>query len=187
MQLVCPCCHARFPIEAALNDAEARAAIEEVVRHFGDEVARLSVRYLGTFRPAKRVLAWSRFARLLRVLAETMASDHLERNGRPWRVTREQWAEALGVVVGRHQAGQLTLPMKDHGYLFEVARRLADRAEAEAERAAEAELRNRPRSGGGPAPVGEIAERLVDSPARQEAMRKAREVMGGRFRGGQSN
>ena len=179
MQVTCPCCHARFPLDAALADDSARAALEEMGQ-LGGDVARLAIGYLGCFRPAGRALAWSRAVKLLRELSEAMHEHYLRRSGRLWRVTREQWVEALGIVVERHHQGQITLPLKDHGYLFEVARRLVDRAEAEAERAAEAEVRNRLRSGDGPAPVGEIAERVVDGPGREAARRALDELRRGR-------
>ncbi len=64
-------------------------------------------------------------------------------------MTRAQWEEALRIVIERRDAGKLETPLKDHAYLYEVARGLAGKAEAQAERDTEAERKARSTVGAG--------------------------------------
>ena len=142
MRVVCPVCFAIHELDAVLSDEDARNAIALLSRLPG-ELQRPVMLYLGCFRPPKRALSWSRFLRLLAELAEAIDAGRIRRRGRIWRVTAEQWGEALRIVVNRRDAGQIELPLKSHGYLLEVARGLSDRAEAVDEREVEEMRRNR--------------------------------------------
>lgn len=159
MQIVCPCCHARHPLDAALADEAARAAVARAAA-LGGELPRLAIVYLGLFRPPGRVLSWSRACRLLDVLVEAVEAGEIRRRGRRWHVTRAEWAQALALVIERRDAGRLDTPLKDHAYLFEVARGLADRTEAAAERAVEAARRTRSAvDASGAVPAADYAQR----------------------------
>ena len=103
---------------------------------------------MGCFRPAKRALSWARFRRLLDEVAEMVRAGSIRRRGRAWPVSAEQWGEAFRIVVERRDEGALELPLKGHGYLLEVAMRLAHKTEGAEERAVE-EMR-RTRGGAGP-------------------------------------
>ncbi|GAA4650818.1 hypothetical protein GCM10023116_31010 [Kistimonas scapharcae] len=62
MQLTCPCCHARFPVESATEDDAARAFFGVLARTpalYGAMVA-----YLGLFRSQSRALGWGRAYKL---------------------------------------------------------------------------------------------------------------------------
>ena len=142
MRVVCPVCYAVHELDALLADDDARRALASLSRLPG-ELQRPVVLYLGCFRPAKRALSWSRFLRLLDELAEAIDAGRIRRRGRSWRVTAEQWGEALRIVVDRRDASQIELPLKSHGYLLEVARGLSDRVEAAGEREVEEMRRNR--------------------------------------------
>ena len=120
-------------LDALVADAEARRALARLGR-LGGELASLAVQYAGCHRPHRRVLTWSKFHRLMNELAEHVEADTIRRKGRSWAVTRAEWTEALRTVVERRNAGQLETPLKGHGYLLEVARAIADRTEAAAER-----------------------------------------------------
>ena len=97
----------------------------------------LVIAYAGCHRPLRRVLSWARFTKLVDELHAYIDAGAIRRKGRSWTVTRAQWTEALRIVVERRNAGQLETPLKNHGYLLEVARGLSDRAEAAAETAVE--------------------------------------------------
>lgn len=78
MQLSCPCCHARFPFEAALQDESARELLG-LMATMPAGLSRPLVAYLGLFRAAGRQLAWDRALRLAReTLATTANVDALE-------------------------------------------------------------------------------------------------------------
>lgn len=64
MQLTCPCCFARFPVEAALTDEAARQAVAAALK-LPAPLGDLLLRYIGLFRPDKRALSWDRASRLL--------------------------------------------------------------------------------------------------------------------------
>ena len=55
IQLTCPTCRTRFPVESGITDEAARqaAAALRLPPSIGDRV----LRYLGCFRPARRALA----------------------------------------------------------------------------------------------------------------------------------
>lgn len=73
MVVTCPCCFARFGIEAALEDEAARELMV-LLADLPREIARPLVSYLSLFRSASRALAWDRALRLAR---ETLAlGDH---------------------------------------------------------------------------------------------------------------
>ena len=154
MQLTCPVCFARFALEAALNDEDARRAITRLAT-LGDDTLRLVVTYVGLFRPPKHVLAWRRAGRLIDEVVDIIESGTIHRRGRPRALTRAQFAEALEVVIERRNSGRLDLPLRTHAYLFEVAVGIADKAEGAAERATEEARRTGRRDGGGtPAGAG---------------------------------
>ena len=150
MQLTCPVCGARHPIEAATNDEAARevAKLATGMRSAGTG----AVLYLGLFRPRKHALRWSRAAGLLRELSGAFHAGSIRRRGRDWPVTPEMWREAFETMLARRDEGRLTLPLRDHAYLFEVLAGLSDRVEAAEERAVEERRRTTPRrrEGGDP-------------------------------------
>ena len=156
MQLTCPVCFARFALEAALSDEDARRAMGRLAA-LGGESLRLVVTYVGLFRPPKHVLAWGRAGRLIGEVADIIEGGTIRRRGRAWTLTRAQFAEALEVVIERRDAGHLALPLKNHGYWFEVAVGIADRVEAAAERATE-EARWAGRRSGAGRPAGAVRD-----------------------------
>jgi hypothetical protein len=150
MQLTCPCCAARFPVEAALMDEAARAAVQAaLVLPAG--LAEPVLRYLALFRPRQRALAWDRAAKLLGELAGPIREARVERHGRAWAAPQEVWAQGLDLVLARRDS--LTLPLKSHGYLYEVVAGLVNAREGAAEARHEAELRSGTQPQAAPRPV----------------------------------
>lgn len=130
MQLTCPVCGARCSIEAHLTDESARRALGVAVK-LPAPLGDLTLRYLGLFRPRNRALSWDRVERLLAELVAPIECGQLDRRGRAWAAPMECWRLALEqMLAGRDK---LTLPLKTHGYLFEIVIGLADRAEAKTE------------------------------------------------------
>jgi hypothetical protein len=64
MQLSCPCCHAKFPLEASLQDDAARD-LNGLLVTMQPQLVRPLVTYIGLFRSAGRQLAWDRAVRLM--------------------------------------------------------------------------------------------------------------------------
>jgi hypothetical protein len=93
------------------------------------------VQYLALFRPPHRQLTMDRVAKLLREIAPCIKEARIERNGRIWPIPQESWSLALDEIVAKKD--KLTLPLKSHGYLFEMLIGAADKVEAKAEQATE--------------------------------------------------
>ncbi len=64
MQLNCPCCHARFPFEAALQDDAARE-VNGLLVAMQPQLLRPLISYIGLFRAGGRQLSWDRAQRLM--------------------------------------------------------------------------------------------------------------------------
>lgn len=65
MRVRCPCCHAEYSIEQAVEDEAAREMMG-VLADLPREVSRPMASYLGLFRARTRALAWERALRLVR-------------------------------------------------------------------------------------------------------------------------
>ena len=116
MRLTCPCCGATLSLEALLNDVAARQAVATALALPAALGPRL-LRYLGLFRPAQRSLTWDRAASLLAELQTMIDAGHIRRHGRSWPAPHAAWQTALDTVLERKN---LTLPLKSHGWLYEV-------------------------------------------------------------------
>lgn len=158
MQVTCPCCSARFPIEAALADDQARQAVAAALR-IPAPLGDLVLRYVALFRPEKKALSWKRAARLITELSEAISAAQIERKGRMWPAPIDYWRTALEQMVDR-PAG-LTLPLTGHGYLFQIIASQAEKGEARTEKKAEEQkiYRNHRDSSGGPTKVAKVIDR----------------------------
>jgi hypothetical protein len=105
VQLICPCCHTRFPLDAANQDEAARDLLalrgQLPPRVWGPFIA-----YLGLFRSETRALAWDRALRLAREVMELKADPE-----------RLETALAETVEALRLKGGP---PLKNHNYLKRV-------------------------------------------------------------------
>lgn len=124
MQLSCPCCHARFPLEAALQDDAARELLG-LLAALPSTLSRPLVSYLGLFRAAGRQLAWDRALRLARETLATTANQEVlevalvetvatldEKRGQPgWKpLTAHNYLRRVTETVeARLGAGNVTL------------------------------------------------------------------------------
>ncbi len=130
MNFTCPACNAVFPAEAALVDNQAREAVRAALL-LPSALADRTLRYLGLFRPARRALSWERAARLLTELTEAVNAGRVERNGRAWVAPMPLWQQALDDLLAKRD--KLQLPLKSHGYLFEMVAGLAAKSEGASE------------------------------------------------------
>jgi hypothetical protein len=165
MQLTCPACFARYSIEAALSDDDARRAVAAALK-MPAPLGDLVLRYIGLFRAPKRALSWDRAARLIEELLAPMQAGRVERHGRTWPAPLEAWRAALADMLDRRD--KLQLPLRSHGYLFEILAAQANKGEAQAEAKSEEQKRQRPhRDAGAPTAIGETAKK--HEPARDPA------------------
>lgn len=117
MRLTCPCCGAAYSLEVLLADAAARQAVVAALGLPAGLGERL-LRYLALFRPRERALSWERAARLLDELNAAVAAGQIERNGQIWAAPLDYWKTAIDQMLdGRDR---LSLPLKSHGYLYEI-------------------------------------------------------------------
>ncbi len=124
MNLTCPCCHARIPLEAAAADDAARslmALLAGLDRPLGVQL----IAYLGLFRPRSRALGWARALRL--------AGEVLELEPDPARLAAAL-DETVQALRRKRDAGAFA-PLRNHNYLREVLRHLpAPTADTEPDR-----------------------------------------------------
>jgi len=162
MQITCPCCFARCSIEAALTDDDARRAVAAALK-MPAPLGDLILRYIGLFRAPKRALSWDRAARLIEDLLAPMQAGRIDRHGRTWAAPLEAWKAALTEMIDRRD--KLQLPLKSHGYLFEIIAAQANKGEAQAEAKTEEQKRSRPhRDAEAPLPIGEVLDAIKKAP-----------------------
>lgn len=131
MMVTCPCCFARYDLVATLNDSDARNAVSISLK-FPPELSDLILRYAGLFRPKGRALSWKKIIKILVELDFCIKTGKINRHGRAWTVTIEQWRQGLDEIL--NQADKLNLPLKSHGYLYEILAGISNKIEADNER-----------------------------------------------------
>ena len=132
MILICPSCGAAHSAEGWENDATARQALQASTK-LPESVNSVLLAYLGLFRPAKQALRWSKSLKMITELSAMIAQGHIQIQGKVARPCPPHlWAQAMDAVTDRRAT--LTLPLKNHNYLRQVAYQIADQADAGRER-----------------------------------------------------
>jgi len=143
MILTCPCCGGRASAEAWQNDADARQAMAELVK-LPQEIQPVCFRYMRLFRPVNQSLRWAKVVKLLAELREMIGAGYVHVQGKPDRNCPPViWLAAMTQMTEREST--LSLPMKNHNYLRQIAWQLAD----EADRTQEAAVRRQEASHSG--------------------------------------
>lgn len=113
MNLTCPCCHARYSVDAVLQDEAAR----DLLALRGSLPPRIwnpLLAYLGLFRSESRALAWDKALKLAREIQEMgIASGE-------WDKLENALAETVESL--RQRGGK---PLKNHNYLKRVVENTA--------------------------------------------------------------
>jgi hypothetical protein len=130
MRLNCPACGAEFTLDVLIAHDGAREALVEAMG-MNLVLGKLLVQYLGLFRPAKRQLTMDRVASILKELAPDIKAAQITRHGRVWAVPLDDWKWALEEIVAKKT--NLTLPLKSHGYLYQMLVAATDKVEARQE------------------------------------------------------
>jgi hypothetical protein len=133
MRLVCPCCQAEFPLEAAMNDVAARKAVVQAFKFtpFGD----LLLAYIGLFKPAQRALSMQRLTKMLDELLVDIKAAQITRNSHSYAAPQAYWQQAIEQMLLSRD--KLSLPLKSHGYLYEIIISYSNKADAVAEKKSE--------------------------------------------------
>ena len=119
MKTRCPCCGAENSLDALLAHEDARDAVLAVIA-IGGELPKLAVQYIGLFRPAKTSLTWARTAKLLNDILPDIRRGAITRERVEYPAPAEAWLYGFRELLARRNAGGLKLPLKSHGYLYEV-------------------------------------------------------------------
>lgn len=119
MKCKCPSCHATGSLEMFISHSEASQAFLAVLNLTG-ELAKPLVKYLGLFRSENRDLSFERTAKLINELAPDIVAGQIQRNRHTYPAPRRAWVWAINVMLERREMGKLQLPLKNHGYLYEV-------------------------------------------------------------------
>lgn len=138
--------------EESLASLLLRMIDDDVVRRLIADVVTASlplggvaVRYLDLHKPPKQKLRMTTVAKLLQELVPDMQRSVIERNGRGWAVTGEDWKGAFQAVFDAVERGTLKTPLQGNGYLYTVLMRKSDKAEAVVESQQEQDSRLRPK------------------------------------------
>lgn len=152
----CAACGAEESLDSLLlrmlDDDQVRRLIADVLCN-SLPVGGMVVRYLRLHKPAKHKLRMERVAAVLGELVPAITAERITRKSRDWTVSAPTWKEAFSAVFEAHEKGTLTLPLDGNAYLFEVAMRLSNQAEAGAERNREDDRRHH-------RPAGPVAPEL---------------------------
>lgn len=149
-QAICPVCGAFGAPEIFLGEAVRREAIAKALRMPAPLATQIQA-YIGLFRPAQRGHSLDRVERLMGELLVPIEAGKVRVNGRDWPAPIEVWKEALDQMLARRE--RLTLPLKNHNYLFEVVAGESDKVEAKTERQREEQLKHQVRTGPKPGSI----------------------------------
>lgn len=168
MLIRCPACGAEASLDALLGAGEEReAASAALARAFAlsGDLGRSLVRYLALFRPDRRELGMKRVAALLGEILPAIEAGRIERAGRQWAAPQAAWIAAIEQMWGGR--AKLRLPLKGHGYLYEILAGAANRGEAQAEAKVEETRRYNPAAGRAPSGQSNAPERAMPDHIRE--------------------
>ncbi len=159
--LSCPSCNTKFPIEAALQDEQARKAVVAALKlpaPLGDRI----LRYLGLFSPKTKTLSWDRATRLLNDLLDCINQSKVTRHGRDWHAPTEYFKDAIDQMLTKRDS--LNLPLKDHNYLFEIIANRSNKVEAKIEQKHEEQKQQTSRTNNNEAavPISKLIEKATE-------------------------
>ena len=156
----CRVCGAETSIEQMvydiIDDAEARRLLHDTLK-LNLALGAHVLRYLRLHKPAKQGMRWAKLRPLLVELLQAIQAGAITRKGRTWAVDADAWRAAFEATFKAAEEGKLDLPLSGNAYLYEVAMRLADKAEAQAEKQHEHTLRSRAHSSDAATDIASLA------------------------------
>jgi len=102
-----------------ISHEEASEAFVAVLKLTG-ELEKPLIKYLGLFRSEGRDLSYKRLAKLINEIAPDIVAGQIQRNRHTYPAPKRAWVWAINVMLERRELGKLQLPLKNHGYLYEV-------------------------------------------------------------------
>lgn len=134
MLCTCPACGFHAPLFSFTAEQEAHEYADLMAR-VPPPLAHLVKQYVQMFAPAKHKMTFGKGCRVLEPLVLVIEAGAVRYAKRDWPVTLPQISETLAYMVGKR--AELTLPLKNHGYLFKVLAAASGHVEAQAEKAVE--------------------------------------------------
>lgn len=119
MNIKCPNCGAVHSLDSLIGN-DGAADLVKAVLEFDAAIGKAAIRYVGLFRPAKSQLTFARTAKLLGELLPDIKAGEISRDGVVYPAPPEAWIYGFHTVIEARDAGRLKLPLKSHGYLYEV-------------------------------------------------------------------
>lgn len=119
MKTRCPSCGTTVSLDALIGHDAAREALVEVFKLSG-ALGSIMIKYLALFRPANRDLSMNRVAKLVGEIVPDIQVQRIERNRQVYEAPVDAWIWAMDQAVQARDNGRLTLPLKGHGFLYEV-------------------------------------------------------------------
>ncbi|HFX6349774.1 TPA: DUF2752 domain-containing protein [Acinetobacter baumannii] len=119
MKTRCPACGATCSLDALLGHSDASQAFVASLNITGD-LAKPLIKYLAMFRSENRDLTFERTAKLLNEIAPDILAKQISRNRVNYPAPPAAWVWAINATLERRDQGKLQLPLKNHGYLYEV-------------------------------------------------------------------
>ncbi len=119
MKTRCPACGATCSLDALLGHGDASQAFVASLNMTGD-LAKPLIKYLAMFRSENRDLTFERTAKLLNEIAPDILAKQISRNRVNYPAPKAAWIWAINTMLERRDQGKLQLPLKNHGYLYEV-------------------------------------------------------------------
>lgn len=119
MKTRCPACGATTSLDALLGHSDAGQAFVASLNLTG-ELAKPLVKYLAMFRSESRDLTFERTAKLLNEIAHDIVARQIKRGHHTFPAPLTAWVWAINTMLERRDQGKLQLPLKNHGYLYEV-------------------------------------------------------------------
>lgn len=144
--MTCPSCGAHMDLDVLLAHEDSRRALGRLAL-LSVPCAKRAMQYIRLFKPQTRQMSHSRVVTLIEELLPDLHRRAITHNGREWAADLETWSIAFERVLDRRDNGKLTLPLKSHGYLYEVIAGMADKMEAATERERESARRKHRNAG----------------------------------------
>ncbi|ARU23635.1 hypothetical protein RSSE_c3252 [Ralstonia solanacearum] len=119
MRTRCPACGTTLSLDALIAHDAAREALAAIFKLSG-QLGSALIRYLALFRPESRELTMDRVAKLLGELLPDLQAQRISRHGHMHDAPADAWVWAIEQALAARDAGRLTLPLKGHGWLYEV-------------------------------------------------------------------
>lgn len=130
MKMVCPHCQADFDMLLGIQDLAARQAVQRAfsLTPLGDVL----IQYVQLFKPAKQALKMTMLVRILDELLPHIQAGKINAGGGVQAAPHDYWRSAIETMLASRD--KLTLPLKSHGYLFQIIAGMGNKAAAAAEK-----------------------------------------------------